>query len=34
MTAMPVGDKGPEGDKRGTKAEVVRSRPKVVPRTR
>lgn len=34
MTAMPVGEKGPEGDNRGTKAEVVRSRPKVVPRTR
>ncbi|OBH63937.1 hypothetical protein A5684_10675 [Mycobacterium intracellulare] len=34
MTAMPVGEQGPEGDKRGTKAEVVRSRPKVVPRTR
>lgn len=34
MTAMPVGEKGPEGEDRGTKAEVVRSRPKVVPRTR
>jgi hypothetical protein len=34
MTAMPVGEKKPEGEDRGTKAEVVRSRPKVVPRNR
>lgn len=34
MTAMPVGDKNPDGENRGTKAEVVRSRPKVIPRTR
>jgi len=34
MTAMPVGEKNPEGENRGTKAEVVRSRPKVVPRHR
>lgn len=34
VTAMPVGDKKPEGEDRGTKAEVVRSRPKVVPRNR
>lgn len=34
MTAMPVGEKTPEGENRGTKAEVVRSRPKVVPRHR
>jgi PPE-repeat protein len=34
MTAMPVGDKTPEGEDRGTRAQVVRSRPKVVPRNR
>ncbi|OBI45434.1 PPE family protein [Mycobacterium colombiense] len=34
MAAMPVGDKSPEGEKRGTRAQVVRSRPKVVPRNR
>ncbi|TAM72200.1 PPE family protein [Mycobacterium sp.] len=34
MTAMPVGEKNPKGEDRGTKAEVVRSRPKVVPRHR
>ncbi|OBH53999.1 hypothetical protein A5685_12985 [Mycobacterium colombiense] len=34
MAAMPVGDKSPEGDDRGTRAQVVRSRPKVVPRNR
>lgn len=34
MTAMPVSEKNPKGEDRGTKAEVVRSRPKVVPRTR
>ncbi|KBZ60816.1 PPE family protein [Mycobacterium colombiense] len=34
MAAMPVGDKNPEGEDRGTRAQVVRSRPKVVPRNR
>ncbi|OBJ20008.1 hypothetical protein A5621_24835 [Mycobacterium colombiense] len=34
MAAMPVGDKSPEGEDRGTRAQVVRSRPKVVPRNR
>ncbi|CAM3144616.1 PPE family protein [Mycobacterium colombiense] len=34
MAAMPVGDKKPEGEDRGTRAQVVRSRPKVVPRNR
>lgn len=34
MAAMPVGDKTPEGEDRGTRAQVVRSRPKVVPRNR
>ncbi|HET9892260.1 MAG TPA: PPE family protein, partial [Mycobacterium sp.] len=34
MTAMPVSDKSPEGEDRGTRAQVVRSRPKVVPRNR
>lgn len=34
MTAMPVGDKNPEGEDRATRAQVVRSRPKVVPRNR
>lgn len=34
MTAMPVNDKNPEGEDRGTRAQVVRSRPKVVPRNR
>ncbi|OMC30058.1 PPE family protein [Mycobacterium colombiense] len=34
MAAMPVGDKGSEGEDRGTRAQVVRSRPKVVPRNR
>ncbi|BBY37901.1 putative PPE family protein PPE38 [Mycobacterium mantenii] len=34
VAAMPVGEKNTEGEDRGTKAEVVRSRPKVVPRNR
>lgn len=34
MTAMPVSDKSPEGEDRGTRAQVVRSRPKVMPRNR
>ncbi|WP_019698976.1 PPE family protein, SVP subgroup, partial [Mycobacterium avium] len=34
VTAMAVGDKKPEGEDRATRAEVVRSRPKVVPRNR
>lgn len=34
VTAMPVSDKNPEGEDRGTRAQVVRSRPKVVPRNR
>lgn len=34
MAAMPVKDKAPEGEDRGTRAQVVRSRPKVVPRNR
>ncbi|WP_459966859.1 PPE family protein [Mycobacterium sp. MUNTM1] len=34
MAAMPVNDKSPEGEDRGTRAQVVRSRPKVVPRNR
>lgn len=34
VTAMPVGEKSPEGEDRGTRAQVVRSRPKVVPRNR
>lgn len=34
MAAMPVGDKTPEGEDRGTRAQVVRSRPKVIPRNR
>ncbi len=34
MAAMPVDEKKPEGEDRGTRAQVVRSRPKVVPRNR
>ncbi len=34
VTAMPVQEKGPAGEDRGTRAQVVRSRPKVVPRSR
>lgn len=34
MAAMPVDEKSPEGEDRGTRAQVVRSRPKVVPRNR
>jgi PPE-repeat protein len=34
VTAMPVQDKSPAGENRATRAEVVRSRPKVVPRGR
>ncbi|WP_406815001.1 PPE family protein [Mycobacterium sp. M23085] len=34
MAAMPVSEKNPEGEDRGTRAQVVRSRPKVVPRNR
>jgi PPE family protein len=34
MAAMPVDEKRPEGEDRGTRAQVVRSRPKVVPRNR
>jgi PPE-repeat protein len=34
VTAMPVQDKGPAGEDRGNRAQVVRSRPKVVPRGR
>jgi PPE-repeat protein len=34
VTAMPVQDKSPAGEDRGTRAQVVRSRPKVVPRGR
>jgi PPE-repeat protein len=34
VTAMPVQDKSPAGEDRGTRAHVVRSRPKVVPRSR
>lgn len=34
MAAMPVDEKRPEGEDRATRAQVVRSRPKVVPRNR
>ncbi|MEE2852400.1 MAG: PPE family protein [Actinomycetota bacterium] len=34
MAAMPVDEKRPKGEDRGTRAQVVRSRPKVVPRGR
>lgn len=34
MAAVPVDEKSPEGEDRGTRAQVVRSRPKVVPRGR
>ncbi|MEB4209494.1 PPE family protein [Mycobacterium sp. 94-17] len=34
MAAMPVDEKNPKGEDRATKAQVVRSRPKVVPRNR
>jgi hypothetical protein len=34
MAAMPVDEKSPKGEDRGTRAQVVRSRPKVVPRNR
>jgi PPE-repeat protein len=34
MAAMPVDEKSPKGEDRGTRAQVVRSRPKVVPRGR
>ena len=34
MAAVPVNEKNPEGEDRGTRAQVVRSRPKVVPRGR